>query len=147
MIKIIICFPMLQNSRFTFLRTNVSLNKLGFCCQRSSTRGGWIFNLEKKDFAFIGRFDIVTLLTFAEQHERESVVTKYTIFVYLWLPLVTFGYIWLPLVTFVYLWLPRVHKSPHKFMLTSYMKYFAKFLAILLHNTSFFHFYFIFHTS
>ena len=41
----------------------------------------------------------------------------------------------------------RVHKSPHKFMLTSYMKYFAKFLAILLHNTSFFHFYFIFHTS
>ena len=41
----------------------------------------------------------------------------------------------------------RVHKSPHKFMLTSYMKYFAKFLALLLHNTSFFHFYFIFHTS
>ena len=38
--------------------------------------------------------------------------------------------------------LPRVHKSPHKFMLTSYMKYFAKFLTILLHNTSFFHFYF-----
>merc|ERR1712079_932081 len=33
---------------------------------------------------------------------------------------------------------PRVHKSPHKFMLTSYMKYFAKFLALLLHNTSFF---------
>ena len=31
----------------------------------------------------------------------------------------------------------RVHKSPHKFMLTSYMKYFAKFLALLLHNTSF----------
>ena len=41
----------------------------------------------------------------------------------------------------------RVHKSPHKFMLSSYMKYFAKFLAILLHNTSFFHFYIIFHTS
>ena len=41
----------------------------------------------------------------------------------------------------------RVHKSPHKFMLTSYMKYFDKFLALLLHNTSFFHFYFIFHTS
>ena len=41
----------------------------------------------------------------------------------------------------------RVHKSPYKFMLTSYMKYFAKFLALLLHNTSFFHFYFIFHTS
>ena len=41
----------------------------------------------------------------------------------------------------------RVHKSPHKFMLTSYMKYFAKFLALLLHSTSFFHFYFIFHTS
>ena len=34
----------------------------------------------------------------------------------------------------------RVHKSPHKFMLTSYMKYFAKFLAILLHSTSFFNF-------
>ena len=29
----------------------------------------------------------------------------------------------------------RVHKSPHKFMLTSYMKYFAKFLVLLLHNT------------
>ena len=34
-----------------------------------------------------------------------------------------------PKVTYSY---PRVHKSPHKFMLTSYMKYFAKFLALLL---------------
>ena len=41
----------------------------------------------------------------------------------------------------------RVQKSSHKLMLTSYMKYFAKFLPLLLHNTSFFHFYFIFHTS
>ena len=41
----------------------------------------------------------------------------------------------------------RVHKSPHKFMLPSYMKYFDKFLALLLHNTSFFHYYFIFQTS
>ena len=41
----------------------------------------------------------------------------------------------------------RVHKSPHKFMLTSYMKYFAKFLALLLHNTSFLQFYFIFNNS
>ena len=31
----------------------------------------------------------------------------------------------------------RVQKSPHKFMLTSFMKYFAKFLAILTHNTSY----------
>ena len=38
----------------------------------------------------------------------------------------------------------RVQKSPHKFMLTSYIKYFAKFLALLLHNTSFFIFSFFF---
>ena len=49
-----------------------------------------------------------------------------------------------PKVTYSY---PRVHKSPHKFMLTSYMKYFAKFLALLLHNTSFLQFYFIFNNS
>ena len=37
----------------------------------------------------------------------------------------------------------RVQKSPHKFMLTSYMKYFAKFLAILPHNTSYLKIYII----
>ena len=37
----------------------------------------------------------------------------------------------------------RVQKSPHKFMLTSYMKYFANFLAILPHNTSYLKIYII----
>ena len=36
-----------------------------------------------------------------------------------------------------------LQKSPHKFMLTSYMKYFAKFLAILPHNTSYLKIYII----
>ena len=37
----------------------------------------------------------------------------------------------------------RVQKTHHKFMRASYMKHFAKFLAILHHNASFFNFCFI----
>ena len=38
---------------------------------------------------------------------------------------------------------PRVQNTHHKFMRASYMKHFAKFLAILHHNASFFNFCFI----
>ena len=39
--------------------------------------------------------------------------------------------------------IPRVQNTHHKFMRASYMKHFAKFLAILHHNASFFNFCFI----
>ena len=62
-------------------------------------------------------------------------------------PVIIFSHGWYCNTNYACISNNRVHKSPHKFMLTSYMKYFAKFLVIFIHNTSFSHFYFIFHTS
>ena len=48
-----------------------------------------------------------------------------------------------PLIALSVLRYSRVQNTHHKFMRASYMKHFAKFLAILHHNASFFNFCFI----